>query len=244
MTEEITSLYMDLNGSYHDALNNDKRLMMLAQKLKDGRGTQADVNELTARVNKHSSDAMKQVLTIDRLPDGKVSEEVANQVIKPHLDQVYSAINKAAALQQRTQDIAHGVNVAVQAGSDSGRHIQKVLEAAMKSETAEQLANAFTLEAGAAGLDFLSDFQMRNAEIRSNLGLPQVVVRTYDGVGLDSGDCKWCLKRAGTWKYPDAVANGVFAHHPGCNCKVETFYEDGYKLEQTDWRHNVWEPEP
>lgn len=80
-----------------------------------------------------------------------------------------------------------------------------------------------------------------NARQHDYAGLDVTVEREYDGVGLHDGKdtCNWCLSRAGTWTYAEAMANGVFERHPGCGCQIIYTSERGPEL-QTDWTSNTW----
>ena len=80
-----------------------------------------------------------------------------------------------------------------------------------------------------------------NARQHDHAGLDVTVEREYDGVGLHGGKdtCNWCLERAGSWDYSDAVANGVFQRHPGCGCRLTYTSERGTDF-QTDWTSNTW----
>ena len=80
-----------------------------------------------------------------------------------------------------------------------------------------------------------------NARQHDHAGLEVIVEREYDGVGVHDGKdtCSWCLARAGTWSYSDAIDNGVFERHPGCGCRLTYTSDRGTDL-QTDWRSNTW----
>ena len=83
---------------------------------------------------------------------------------------------------------------------------------------------------------------MDNATFQNNVGYTVTVERIYDEVGVHNRKdaCEWCLEREGTWEYQDALAQGVFARHPGCGCTIIYYAEKGPQL-QTDWTTNQWE---
>lgn len=241
MEDVAPELYDDIQMRYARKLRDDNKLISLAKKIKQGQGTQVDLDEITERLGRHASSAMREVLTANNLPDGKMYWNIAEKTVKPSLERVYDEVNHYASMSQRTADVKHGVNLAIQAGNDPDFHIRKVMEYAVNSVSETELDNALNEPVKTAARKFLDDFKKRNTEIRAKAGVPQVVVREYDGVGLSKGrTCTWCLQRAGVWDYADAKANGVFERHDGCGCTIDVGYGDDYVEEQTDWRHNEW----
>lgn len=226
MEDIAPELYNEIEKKFTAAVQSDSRIKNVVNKLKSGRGTQADMRAVSERLGKHASDAMKEVLVVDRLPDGKLYWNIAERTIKPVLEQVHQTVNTLATLEQRTVDLKHHVNVAVKMGRDPAEHIRTVMGFATNSVSQEELSNALGEPVRTTALDFLDDFQNVNAEERANVGVRQMVIREYDGVGLRSGACNWCLERAGTWDYQDAKDNGVFERHPGCGCTIEVVYAD------------------
>lgn len=240
MEDIAPELYDKIQKKYRQAVKNDSRLISIANKIRQGKGTQADLDAITKGLGRHLSDAMRKVLVVDNLPDGKMYWNIAEKTIKPALESVYGQVNRYATLEQRAADVKHGVNLAVQSGTDPSHHIRKVMEYATNSVSGTELDNALNEPVKTAAGKFLDDFKERNAEIRAGAGVIQYVVREYDGVGLKAGACNWCLERAGIWKYEDAKANGVFERHDGCGCTIDVVYEDGLTKEQTNWHHNEW----
>ena len=240
MEDVAPELYDEISMRYQKGLMNDNKLISLAKKIKSGNGTQVDLDTITERLGRHASNALRETLKAKNLPDGKLYWNIAEKTIKPSLERVYGAVNHYASIEQRMNDVNHGVKLAVQAGNDPSFHIRKVMEYAANSVSETELDNALNEPVKTAASKFLDDFKKRNAEIRSDAGVIQYVIREYDGVGLKAGACNWCLERAGIWKYDEAKANGVFERHDGCGCTIDVVYGDGLTEEQIDWHHNEW----
>lgn len=241
MEDVAPELYDEIQKIYKESVRSDKRITNIVSRVKAGKGTQSDLRILADRLGKHSSDALKQVLKVDRLPDGKLYWNIAEKTIKPTLEQTHNVVNAVASLEKRAEDTKHGIKLALKTGGDPSRRISEVMNFATNSVTQAELSNALTDPVKTVVIAFLDDFEKTNAQVRSEAGIPQYVVREYDGVGLHSGACNWCLERAGTWSYEDAEANGVFERHPGCGCTIEVLYEDGFAGIQKDWTHNEWD---
>lgn len=232
--EDISpELYSKIIKTYTDASRADSKLIALAKKIKAGKGTQADLAAASERLGKHASNALRETLLLENLPDNKMYWNIADKTIRPLLENVHTVVNGLATYELRAEDIRHGVNVAVKVGRDPYEHIRTVMGFASNSATQAELDAALTEPIKTTALDFLDDFQSTNAEERAGVGVKQYVVRTYDGVGLKAGDCHWCIDRAGTWDYEDAKNNGVFERHPGCGCTIEVVYEDDLKQDDS-----------
>lgn len=244
MEDIAPELYSEIQEKYTEAIRSDSKIADILKRAKAGKCTQADLRVLADRLGAHSSNALKQVLTVDRLPDGKMYWNIAEKTIKPTLEQMHGAVNAVASLEKRAEDMAHSVKLALKSGGDPSWRINEVMNFAANSVSQTELANALTDPVKTTVLDFLDDFEKTNAKIRSEAGIPQYVVREYDGVGLKAGECNWCMERAGTWSYEEAKDNGVFERHPGCGCTIEVVYEDGLDEKQTDWEHNNWSEVP
>lgn len=231
MEDIAPELYKEIQKLYTESARADSKLISIVKKAKAGKATQADLNVAAERLGKHASTALKTVLTIDSLPDGKLYWNIAEKTIRPTLEYMNSAINGIALMEKRSADIKHGVKLALQTTKDQRNRIRDVMTFATNSVTQPELTNALTDPVITTVHDFLDEFEQKNAEIRENAGVKQYVIREYDGVGLHSGACDWCLERAGTWDYQDAKDNGVFERHPGCGCTIEVVYEDDLNQE-------------
>ena len=244
MEDVAPELYSEIQKLYTKSVRSDSKIMGIVRKVKEGKGTQSDLRVMSERLGKHASDALKQVLKVDRLPDGKLYWNIAERTIKPTLEQMHSTVNAIASLEKRAEDIQHGIKLALKTGGDPSWRINEVMNFASNSVTQTELTNALTEPVKTTVLDFLDDFEKVNAKTRADAGIKQYVIREYDGIGLKAGDCHWCIERAGTWTYQEAIDNGVFERHPGCGCTIEVLYEDGFKEKQTDWEHNSWSSVP
>lgn len=244
MEDVAPELYSEIQKLYTKSVRSDSKIMGIVSKVKEGKGTQSDLRVMSERLGKHASDALKQVLKVDRLPDGKLYWNIAERTIKPTLEQMHSTVNAIASLEKRAEDIQHGIKLALKTGGDPTWRINEVMNFASNSVSQTELTNALTEPVKTTVLDFLDDFEKVNAKTRAEAGIKQYVIREYDGVGLKAGDCHWCIERAGTWTYQEAIDNGVFERHPGCGCSIEVVYEDGLAEKQTDWEHNTWSTVP
>lgn len=115
-----------------------------------------------------------------------------------------------------------------------GKHISSIDDIASHVDKIQQLIENNSMS--------IVDEAIRlNAEAHTKAGLQATVIRKYDGVGLHDRkeSCKFCLSRAGTFSYQEAVSKDVFRRHPGCGCEIT--YITGKRVQrQTKWESNTW----
>lgn len=234
-------IYENISADFSKSVTEDKELNRLMKKIANGKGTQADVTQLSQRFGVLSSNALKKNIKLAELPDETLYWNIADKTIRPTLLDCYRNINRYAGIELKTRDAKGNISVKILGGGDPTNRIDKVMESAVSATTQPALDDALTDPVIAANRKFYDDFQKRNAELRTELGFREVIVRQYDDVGLRyrTIDCEWCLQRAGTWDYAEAKDNGVFERHVGCNCTIEHYTEKGINR-QTDWTRNEW----
>lgn len=235
-------IYENIRADFMQGVRNDKELNRLAYKIADNKGTQRDVSKLADRFGKQASISLKKNLVLADLPDETLYWNIAEKTIKPLLMDCYDRINTNAAMQLHYTDQRANIGIKILRGGNPENRIDQVMQFAVNSATQTELDNALTDPVIAANRKFYDDFQKENAELRTDMGFREIVVRQYDDVGLHNGKdtCEWCVQRAGTWDYAEARDNGVFERHPGCGCTIEHYTDRGVNR-QTDWQSNTWE---
>ena len=241
MAEDIApELYKEITEQFQKSVQNDSQIKSIVSKVNRKRATAKDITRAAERLGTHASDAMKAVLTAERLPDGVLYWNIADRTVKPVMRTVYDTVNTLALGQKRGADIAKGVKLGIEVGVDPEDRIETLMGMLTSADTPEALAESLEKGVKTTALDYLDDFNQGNARARDAMGIKQYVVREYDGVGLNNGKepCQWCLERAGTWTYKEAAENGVFERHEGCGCTIEVIDEEDY-VDDGSWKDNL-----
>ena len=216
-------LYAEIEKKFKSEIQADSKISGVVKRVNGKKASPKDITMAAERLGGHASNALKKVLTPDRLPEGKMYWNIAEKTVKPLMQTVYDIVNTLAVGQRRGADIGKGLKIGISMGTKPDERIRTLLGFAANSNTPEELANALDIPVKTTALDYVDDFEKKNAEVRNGMGFKQYVVREYDGVGLNNGKepCEWCIQRAGTWSYQDAVDHGVFERHNGCGCTIE-----------------------
>ena len=222
-------------------LNGNTEVRPLIKKMLKGTATYNDADKYALETAKALGKALS-----DNLQWGALSEveyqTVISQVLPAGLESTYESVSNYAGAVQRGLNERYDIKLKVLKTKINAEDILNITKKAKK-------ATAYTEVAGAVNQDTMSFAQnvavntmKDNADFQNNVGYTVTVERIYDDVGLHNRKepCQWCIEKEGVWEYADALANGVFARHPGCGCTIIYHAEKGPQL-QTDWTSNQWE---
>lgn len=214
-------LYNKIAADYTKAVNNDQKIAELIKKIKSGKGDQNDVTLFSARLGRHAKESFEKYLVPTNLPNEQLYWNVAQETVKPIMENIHSDINTQAIIEQVFEDSKSGVKVNIIKGSNSS--IKNYMNKICTASEAGDLKGAIERYTEQATRQMYDSFQQTNADLRAKCGYEEYVYRKYDGKGLHGKNdpCQFCLDRAGTFQYPDeAKAAEVFARHPGCGCMI------------------------
>lgn len=209
--------------------------------VESGRPTYPQVQRYARISGQFLSESLLEVLTPDALPNGHLYYNIAQKTLGAALEDNYGLVSAAAERAQQAVNDAAGVGI-------------KPIKPAFNSERADGLINLLSEaeiisdESWALGEPVVNFSQnivdesiRKNAEFQDQAGMEVKVIRKYDGVGLHDRKtaCSWCLARAGSFSYNEALSLGVFQRHEGCGCTIEYTSKKGVTTRSTS-RRSGW----
>lgn len=216
------------------SVKNDKKISAILDKVKKGKATQTDIATYSDLLGKHASDAISTYVDYKNF-----SEADAKQAIERTLNSDYLRVNNAAALQLKGEDAKKGLKIAIKQEKNFRtknllNKLSQATEGAFPTELTEGVKTT--------SRQFYDDFQQANVKLREELGYKEVVIRTYDDVGLRNRTqpCQFCLDREGEFSFSEAKSLGVFRRHAGCGCHI-TIETPEVTRDQTNWTNNTWD---
>lgn len=235
-------IFESVKNSYNDTVKADKSLLKLWDKAEKGLATYADADKYAIKIGEAMAKALDEGLAAANLPDGIITEEVAEAILPKvaagtektvagFAKRVQAATNKRAGLGLEVIDHAHN--------ADRVEGLVKFATDRAFEDIREKLGQNVTNYTQSV----VTGTMKANIEAQESIGIKATITRTYDGVGLHNGKdpCEWCISRAGVWNYEQAKENGVFERHDGCGCTITYEPEGGEKQIQTNWYNNQWE---
>ena len=223
----VPDLMKSIEKAFQIHTENDRTLSRVSKRIRDGTATQEDGHEYAVRIGKDSSRALRDVLTAENLPDGKLYYNIATRTVIPTLENNQTLINKAASEIQKSQDKKKKLTLnAVRPKFPVDRInglIDKMTEDDIELEEALVWLGEPIINNSEA---FFDDFIRENAEFRSKAGLKTTITRV-----AEANCCAWCAALEGSWEYGSEPSE-VYARHEFCRCSVT------YRSEKTS--QNVW----
>lgn len=237
----VPGLIEDIRREFEKHLMADPKVRNITRKIENGTASLVDIHEYSVSLGEWLSYSMRQFMTPETMPDGKIYWNIANRIIKPFLRTNYDSINATAAQIQEIVNAAEGINIsAVAADFPEGRAeglINQIVNDSVNPFVwlGEPIVNITE--------SFSDDYMKANAEFRYKAGLEEKIIRVSGGGAVRTSKgrkyeipCEWCSSLAGTYDYP-GTPKEVFQRHEYCRCAVT--YSTA-KKRQDVWSKALW----
>ena len=228
----VPELNIAIKSSFQANMAIDGKVRQIEKKIESGKATLKDAHDYSVRAGENLSGALKQNLTADTLPDGKMYWNIADRTVKPAMKDNYDLVNQTATRIQKDIDEEDGIGLnAVEAEFPEDR-IKGIMEKLCSDD--EDALDALGEPVVNATESFFDDYVRANAEFRSGAGLTARIIREAHG----HKPCEWCQNLAGSYVYGVEVTSGseVFKRHDRCRCTVT--YESGKVRIDVHRNHN------
>ena len=227
---------------FNTKISKSRKAQAIYKKAAEGIVTYKDAKEFASITGKSLADVLVDALTEYRGITEEEALELIPGLLRANHERVIPVIN--AAQRKVCEEAGVGLKPAdiyfdTERANGLATHIRELIsndryEVKDFAGNIEVATDNFSLATVDNGVKY-------NAMVHYNAGLDAIVTREYDDVGVHNrkDPCEWCLSRAGTWSYADAMARGVFERHEGCGCTITYTTKKGTDV-QTDWTTNTW----
>ena len=187
-------------------------------KIREGTATFALVEKYAARLGELLSEAMTAEITEAALPGGMLTAEMAEEILRPLLQEAYEMVTAAAAETMQSLNNAAGLGMkAIRPAIEKDR-VDGLIEKIASYESFDQ-ASWLLQEPLVEFTQHVCDRLIEdNVDAHFEAGLSPKVTRK-----AESGCCKWCSNLDGEYDYP--VDREVYRRHRYCRCLV--LYDPG-----------------
>ncbi len=229
----VPQLNEAIQTSFRTNVMKDRRIAQISQRIRDGTATFVDGHDYAERLGENLSKALKDNLTAQTLPDGRLYYNIAKRTVTPALEENYELTNEIAADIQKILDAKQNIGLGAVKADFPKERIQGLIdkmttEGITLEDALKWLAEPIINNSEA----FFDDFVDSNAKFRSEVGLKATLTRT-----AEPGCCKWCEALAGTYDYGSAPPD-IYRRHEFCRCTVT--YQ-AQKTSQNVWSKRTWE---
>lgn len=236
MTDVVPGLLSDIETAFNTNNLTDRTLARVSAKIRDGTATQIDGHTYAEHIGRNASKALQDVITPDRLPDGKLYYNIATRTVVPTLQNNQALVNDAASLIQQSIDKKTGiglksVNPQFPVERINGLIDKMTADDILIDEALKWLGEPIINNTEA----FMDDFIRENAEFRNDAGLKTTITRVSE-----FNCCQWCADLDGTYEYGNEPED-IYRRHEFCRCAVTVQYQ---KTSQNVWSKKQWESTP
>lgn len=223
ISEELyAKIKESFDAKYEKAQLLGEPLHDVLARIRNGGGTFRDADLYSVEVGSMISDSLKENLILDEMPNKTFYRNIAKKTLGESLKDGYGMVSNIAAVVQEEMNASIGIGLKVVKPKLDVQAVDKIVNNAAQAETQDELDAVLTEPVKTFTRRVVDDTQKANARLHNRAGLEVKVEREYDEVGLHNGTdvCDFCIKRADTWTYEKAIANGVFERHEGCGCII------------------------
>lgn len=238
MADVVPELLSDIETAFRSNNMADRTLSRVAARIRDGTATQVDGHTYAERLGRNASKALQEVITPDRLPDGKLYYNIATRTVVPTLQTNQALVNEAATSIQTAIDTKAGIGLK----SISPEFPIERVNGLIDKMTADNILIEDALKwLGEPIINnteaFMDDFVRENADFRSRSGLKTTITRI-----AESKCCEWCANLEGTYEYDiGSMPEDIFRRHEFCRCAVTV---QSKKTSQNVWTKRSWQSSP
>lgn len=209
--------------------------------VESGRPTYPQVQRYSRISGQLLSESLLEVLTPDALPNGHLYYNIAQKTLGHALEDEYGLVSDAALRAQQAVNDAAKIGIKPIKPEFNRNRADGLIELLSEAEVITDESWVLGEPVVNFSQNVVDESIKKNAEFQQQAGLEVTVTRKYDGVGLhDRGTpCQWCLARAGSFSYDEAMSLGVFQRHEGCGCTIEYTSKKGVTTRSTS-RRSGW----
>lgn len=234
----VPQLNEAIQTSFRTNVMKDRRIAQISQRIRDGTATFVDGHDYAERLGENLSKALKDNLTAQTLPDGRLYYNIAKRTVTPALEENYELTNEIAADIQKILDAKQNIGLGAVKADFPKERIQGLIdkmttEGITLEDALKWLAEPIINNSEA----FFDDFIDSNAKFRSQVGLKAKIIRK-----VEPGACEWCRALAGEYDVADGMSEfvheNIYRRHEFCRCAV--IYETS-KERQDVWSKRTWQ---
>lgn len=232
MTDVVPAMLEGVQESFHGRLARDSRIMRVNGRIRDGTATLKDAHLYSQRVGTALSNALKEHITLDALPNEELYFNIADRIIMPTMTEDYDLVNEVAASVQKVVDQKNGIGLGSAHAAFPKERISGLIDK-LTDPDIEVISRLVWLNEPIVNNSeaFFDDFIRENASFRQKAGLNCTIMRI-----TAPGCCEWCASMAGIWEYGKEPKD-IYNRHEYCRCDVIYNSERSY---QDVWTKEAW----
>lgn len=239
MADDIApELLEKVQSDYRKLREKDEELARIREKTAAGSADGKDLDAYAVREGELLAEALRNNVSGEALPNGKMYFNIANRVLPPVLQEDYGHVADMAERIQQSMNDKAGIHIRAQRPDLEEDRVKGLVNLAATADQYENIRKELEGDVVNFSQSVATNSVRKNADFQYKAGLSPKIVRTEA-----AGCCKWCSDLAGTYDYASvkAAGNAVWQRHRGCGCVVE--YDPGngsrqnvHTKQRYDWK--------
>ncbi len=213
MSELGEGLLEAIEKDFTEALQTDRMIAGILRKIDRG-GTWADAEAYAAKLGELKSRALQNNITAAVLPEGRMSRELAEEILMPALEENYRLVLDAAAQVQESLNQQAGIGLKAVRPEMNTDRVRGLVERIGDSENFEDVSWLLGDPVVNFTQSVADETLEENAEFHAGAGLSPKIERIAEG-----NCCEWCAELEGEYDYDDKPSD-IFRRHENCRCTV------------------------
>lgn len=223
MADDIApELLEKVQSEYRKLRENDAELARIRERTAAGTADGKDLDAYAVREGELLAEALRNNVSGDVLPNGKMYFNIADRVLQPVLEEDYGHVADISERIYQSLNSKAGIHIRAQRPDLDEDRVKGLVNLAATADQYEDIRKQLEGDVVNFSQSVSTDSVRKNADFQYKAGLSPKIVRT-----AAAGCCKWCTDLAGTYDYATVKASGkeVWQRHRGCGCVVE--YDPG-----------------
>lgn len=215
--EDISiSLFEELKKEFEKRYDSNESIQTLIRQIDEGANYRI-ANQYALEVGDLLADVLREKISSNILPQGKMFYNIATKTIEPMLENNYKLISKECEkIQKYLNEVSNlGMNVVVPKINQD--RVDGLIDIISGPDKYDDIKYVLDESIPNFSQSIVDDTIHENARFQYDAGLSPKITRVATGKC-----CKWCSNLAGTYDYADVkdTGNDVFRRHRSCRCIV------------------------
>lgn len=215
--------------------DSDLEIKNLLKRLNEKNVKHADTLNYAFKVGETLNKGYKENIVIELLNEGYLPIEVAQEIIKPTLENNYDLVTNYGVKVQEQINKSLGLGLKGVKPDFNDDYLKMIIEKVSQIEGVDSIIAYLDEPIINFTQTLVDDLLHENMDFHSRLGLKPKVSRYTTGKA-----CKWCQNLVGEYDYESVKGKGndVWRRHKNCRCVVDYINSVGVKANVSSEFHN------
>lgn len=213
----VPALLEAIQKDFDNGHATSKQIQQLLSLLAEDKATYLQANNYAVEVGKLLSKVLKNKVTADALPNGKIYFNIAEKLFNATLKNSYDLITDYSSKVQTKVNNDVGIRLKAQTPKLNQDRVDGLIKATANAKDFEEVSRLLGDPIVNFSQSVVDDTIKANAEFLDKAGFKSKIKRIAVGRA-----CKWCRNLEGVYDYPHTPEE-IYHRHENCRCRVDYF---------------------